>query len=66
MDDTQIDITEGDVVEEIIDQARAGENDVIVMGYHARSKLESLVVGSTSQRLLHNSHVPVLLIRLNR
>jgi nucleotide-binding universal stress UspA family protein len=66
MDDIEIVITEGDVVEEIIAQARAGESDVIVMGYHGRSKLEGLVVGSTSQRLLHNSHVPVFLIRLNR
>ena len=65
MDDVEIVIAEGDVVEEIIARARAGKNDVIVMGYHARSKLESLVVGSTSQRLLHNSHVPVFLIRLS-
>jgi nucleotide-binding universal stress UspA family protein len=65
MDDVEIVIAEGNVVEEIIAQARASKNDLIVMGYHARSKLESLVVGSTCQRLLHNSHVPVFLIRLD-
>jgi nucleotide-binding universal stress UspA family protein len=65
MDDVDIAVAEGNVVEEIIARARSGESDVIVMGYHGRSKLEGLVVGSTSQRLLHNSHLPVFLIRLS-
>jgi nucleotide-binding universal stress UspA family protein len=65
MDDVDIVVAEGNVMEEIIARARSGESDVIVMGYHGRSKLEGLVVGSTSQRLLHNSHLPVFLIRLS-
>lgn len=67
MDDVDIVVAEGNVVEEITARARSGESDVIVMGYHGRSKLEGLVVvvGSTSQRLLHNSHLPVFLIRLS-
>lgn len=65
MDDIEIVIAAGDVVEEILAQARDCKSDVIVMGYHSRSKLESIVIGSTSQRLLHSSHVPVLLVRLN-
>jgi nucleotide-binding universal stress UspA family protein len=65
MDDLDVVVSEGNVVDEILAEAGKRHCDVIVMDYRARGKIEGAVVGSTSQRLLRSSHIPVLLIRMN-
>ena len=60
----EIVVTKGNVVTEIIAETQAREIDLIVMGYHGRGKLEEAVLGSTTRRVLRQSKIPVLLVRL--
>lgn len=53
----------GKAADIIPDFARRHECNMIVMGSHGHSRLESLVLGSVTQGVLTNSHVPVLVVR---
>jgi nucleotide-binding universal stress UspA family protein len=57
-------VTGGDVVEGIVNEARSRQVDLIVMGYHAKGRLEAAVVGSVSRSVLRRVEVPVLLVKL--
>ncbi len=54
----------GSPVEEIIDQAKAGNYDLIVMGTHGHGFLYSAVIGSTAKKMVAKSEIPVLVVRL--
>jgi len=60
----EIYITSGNPVEEIIDQAKEGGYDLIVMGTHGHGFLYSALIGSTAKRVITQSEVPVLVVRL--
>jgi nucleotide-binding universal stress UspA family protein len=60
----EIVVTDGDVVDCIVNEARSRQVDLIVMGYHAKSRLETAVAGSVSRSVLRRVEVPVLLVRL--
>ena len=47
----------------ILQSAESGGADLIVMGSHGRRGLEKLVLGSVTQRVLSNAHLPVLVVR---
>ncbi len=47
----------------IADYAKQQGVDLIIMGSHGRSGLEKLVLGSTTQRVLANVTIPVLVVR---
>ncbi|MFA1611513.1 universal stress protein [Halobellus rubicundus] len=53
----------GDPVETILDYADAVDADVIVMGTHGRRGLDRYLLGSTTERVVRRSPVPVLTIR---
>jgi nucleotide-binding universal stress UspA family protein len=55
----------GDPADTILCTVRNGEHDLIVMGSHGHSRLHRALLGSVSHRILHDSPVPVLLIRHN-
>ncbi len=57
-------VTHGDVVECIVNEARANQIDLIVMGYHAKGRMEEAVTGSISRSVLRKTEVPVLLVKL--
>jgi nucleotide-binding universal stress UspA family protein len=40
--------------------------DVIVMGSHGRGGLASLIMGSQTQKVLHHTNLPVLVVRQPR
>jgi len=57
-------IVEGHVIHEgIIDAAKTLEADLIVMGSHGRHGFEKVLLGSTTQRVLSRTSLPVLVVR---
>lgn len=53
----------GSAGDEIAKLADSGKFDLVVMGSHGHGALSALLMGSTTQRVLANCSVPVLLIR---
>lgn len=49
--------------EAILQQAKKGKCDLIVMGSHGRTGLASLLVGSETAKVLTHSKIPVLVVR---
>ena len=47
---------------EILQQLRAGDHDVIVMGSRGRGRVSAAVLGSVSNHVMHESDVPVIVI----
>lgn len=53
----------GNPAERIIEIAREGEHDLVVMGSHGHSRVHRALLGSVSEKVLKSSTVPVLLMR---
>lgn len=51
--------------EEILARSQEITADLIVVGTHGRTGLERVIVGSTAERLVRKSSVPVLTVRSN-
>lgn len=56
------DVVMGPGAEEILAQADRLGADLIVMGSHGRHGVEKLLLGSTTERLIRKSHIPVLTV----
>ena len=56
-------LVEGPPAKALIERARSGAFDLIVMGSHGHGRLHQSLLGCVSQKVLHASPVPVLLIR---
>lgn len=61
----EIVVTSGNPVTAILEEARRGGYDLIVMGTHGHGFLFSTVIGSTAQKMVQESEVPVLVVRIN-
>lgn len=46
----------------IVDEARAGNHDLIVMGTHGRSGIRRVLMGSTAEHVLREAPGPVLIV----
>jgi nucleotide-binding universal stress UspA family protein len=58
-------IRSGHPVEEIVKEARKSKADLIVMGSHGKSALESAVLGSVTYGVIHyDTKIPVLVTRM--
>ncbi|MFN2290411.1 MAG: DUF4032 domain-containing protein [Anaerolineae bacterium] len=53
----------GPVAQTILETARAGENDLILMGGYGHSPVVELVLGSAVDQVLHQAPCPVLICR---
>lgn len=53
----------GHVAQEIVDCAKAGRFELIVMGAKGRSAIGDLLMGSVAQRVLATASQPVLLVK---
>jgi nucleotide-binding universal stress UspA family protein len=60
----EIVVTQGDVVDCIVNEVRSRQIDLIVMGYHAKGRLEAALAGSVSRSVLRKVEVPVLMVKL--
>jgi len=56
-------IKEGKPGEVIVQEAKGGDYDLIVMGSRGLSNLEGVILGSNAHRVLSAAHCPVLLCR---
>jgi nucleotide-binding universal stress UspA family protein len=54
----------GAVDEAIVDVVKGCGADLIVMGSRVRSRLERLLVGSVSERVIGRAECPVLVVKL--
>jgi nucleotide-binding universal stress UspA family protein len=48
----------------IVESAREADADAIVMATHSRRGLNRLMFGSVAEAVLHESHLPILLVRV--
>jgi nucleotide-binding universal stress UspA family protein len=55
-------IKEGDFADSILKAAKEVNADFIILGSHSRKWLENIVMGSVTEKVLHNSTVPLLII----
>lgn len=56
-------IKEGKAGEVIVQEAKSGDYDLIVMGSRGLSDLEGVILGSNAHKVLSAAHCPVLLSR---
>lgn len=64
-DTYQADVVTGIPYEEILNRAEREGADLIVVGTHGRSGLDHLLFGSTAEKVVRKSLIPVLTIRKN-
>lgn len=60
----RIEVKMGDPVDEIIEEAEAGNYDLIVMGSHGHGPVRSTMMGDTVRRVVRRSRIPVLVVRV--
>jgi nucleotide-binding universal stress UspA family protein len=53
---------EGDFADSILKAAKETHADLIILGSHSRKWLENIVMGSVTEKVLHHSTVPLLII----
>jgi len=53
----------GDPAEQIIDFAEKRKVDLIIMGCRGFGPLRGVLIGSVSQKVLHSTHCPVLIVK---
>jgi len=55
-------VEKGDIAETIIETAKKTHADIIAIGSHSRRWLEEILMGSVTEKVLHNSSVPLFII----
>ena len=55
-------LLDGDPPRELLHAAREGEHDLIVMGSRGRGRITTALLGSVSNRVMHDSPVPVMIV----
>lgn len=53
----------GDPAQVIVEQARKGRFDMVVMGSHGHGALQGLLLGSVARKVIALSQVPLLVVR---
>ncbi len=54
---------EGDAVNEIVAEAKAGNFDLAIVGHRGMSKLRELLLGGVSEGVSHKAPCPVLIVK---
>jgi nucleotide-binding universal stress UspA family protein len=59
-------LLDGDPAREILHAAREGDHDVIVLGSRGRGRVSAALLGSVSNRVMHDAEIPVIVIHRPR
>ena len=59
-------LLDGDPARELLRAARDGDHDVIVMGSRGRGRMTAALLGSVSNRVMHDAEIPVIVIHRPR
>ncbi|MEI6349141.1 MAG: universal stress protein [Bacteroidota bacterium] len=60
--DIQLMVKEGDVADEILKIAKSLKIDLIIMGSQSHRQLEKVIVGSSTEKVLSMTSIPLLII----
>jgi nucleotide-binding universal stress UspA family protein len=55
-------VKEGDFADSILETAKELHADIIVVGSHSRKWLENIVMGSVTEKILHHTSIPLLIV----
>jgi nucleotide-binding universal stress UspA family protein len=55
-------IGEGDYADSILKSAKGVKADIIVIGSHSRKWLENILIGSVTEKVLHNTSLPLFIV----
>jgi nucleotide-binding universal stress UspA family protein len=55
-------VKDGDYADSILEASKELHIDIIVMGSHSRKWLQNIVIGSVSEKVLHQTTIPVFII----
>jgi nucleotide-binding universal stress UspA family protein len=55
-------VKEGDFADSILETAKELHADIIVVGSHSRKWLENIVMGSVTEKVLHNTSIPLFIV----
>ena len=55
-------VKDGEFAEIILETAKAVKADLIVMGSHSRKWLENIVMGSVTEKVLHQTKLPMFIV----
>jgi len=61
-DDIRTMVKEGDFADTILETAKEEHANIIVLGSHSRKWLENIVMGSVTEKILHNTSIPLLIV----
>jgi nucleotide-binding universal stress UspA family protein len=61
-DNIQTIVKEGDFADSILETAEEVHADIIVVGSHSRKWLENIVMGSVTEKVLHQTLIPLLIV----
>jgi nucleotide-binding universal stress UspA family protein len=61
--DVKTEVLEGESAHSIIDFAKSNQVDLIIIATHGYKGMKRVMFGSVALKVLHDSHIPVLLIR---
>jgi nucleotide-binding universal stress UspA family protein len=59
-------LKEGDLADSVLKAAKDVHADIIVMGSHSRKWLENIVLGSTTEKVLHHTTIPLFIVPTKR
>jgi nucleotide-binding universal stress UspA family protein len=59
-------LLDGDPARELLRAARDGDHDVLVMGSRGRGRMTAALLGSVSNRVMHDAEIPVIVIHRPR
>ncbi len=61
---SEIRVIQGEPHLEIVNQAKATNADLIIVGSHRHTVIGAVMLGHTATRVMHNATIPVLLVRI--